>query len=132
MYKLNTRDNNKVTRSQYGRGTDFKQDFVENIGNNCYIPKNGNCFIKYKNHLSGKDFTKDYLLFSRAEQRQAKVKTSTKIQLFCKKQNNNKGCHAGFRVCPRNITERNRPLYMYKNNFLHFGNQLVLVLIKQE
>ena len=39
LYKLNTPEFKKVNRYQYGRGTDFKQDIVENIGNNCYIPK---------------------------------------------------------------------------------------------
>ena len=47
LYKLNTSEFKKVNRSQYGRSTDFKQDFVEYIGNNCYIPTSGNRFIKY-------------------------------------------------------------------------------------
>ena len=46
LYKLNKPELKKVNRSQYSRGTDFKQDFVEFIGNNCYIPTSGNCFIK--------------------------------------------------------------------------------------
>ena len=46
LYKLNTPEFKKVNRSKYGRGTDFKQDIVEYIGNNCYIPTSGNCFIK--------------------------------------------------------------------------------------
>ena len=33
LYKLNTPEIKKVNRSQYGRGTDFKQDIVEYIGN---------------------------------------------------------------------------------------------------
>ena len=35
LYKLNTPEFKKVNRSQYGRGTDFKQDIVDYIGNNC-------------------------------------------------------------------------------------------------
>ena len=35
VFKLNTPQFNKVSRSQYGKGTDFKQDIVEDIGNNC-------------------------------------------------------------------------------------------------
>ena len=46
LYKLNTPEFNKVNRSQYGRGTDFKQAIVEYAGKNCYIPTSGNCFIK--------------------------------------------------------------------------------------
>ena len=34
MYKLNTLEFKKVNRSQYARGTDFKQDVVEYIGRN--------------------------------------------------------------------------------------------------
>ena len=46
LFKLNTPEFKKVNRSQYSRGTDFKQDIVEYIGNNCYIPTSGKCFIK--------------------------------------------------------------------------------------
>ena len=46
LYKLNTPEFKKVNRSQYGRATDFKQDIVDLIGNNCYIPTSGKCFIK--------------------------------------------------------------------------------------
>ena len=51
LYKLNNPEFKKVNRSQYGRGTDFKQDIVEFIGNNCYIPTSGNCFIKCINYF---------------------------------------------------------------------------------
>ena len=46
LYKLNTPEFEKVNRSQYGGGTEFKQDIVEYIGNNCYIPTSGNCFYQ--------------------------------------------------------------------------------------
>ena len=45
LYKLNTLEFKKANRSQNGKGTNFKQDIVEYIGNNCYVPTNGNCFI---------------------------------------------------------------------------------------
>ena len=35
LYKLKTLEFRKVNRSQYARGTDFKQDIVEFIGDNC-------------------------------------------------------------------------------------------------
>ena len=41
FYKLNTLENKKVNRSQYGRGTDFERDIVENIGDSCYNPTSG-------------------------------------------------------------------------------------------
>ena len=69
LYESNTPDFNKVNRSQYGRGTDFKQDFVDIIGNNCYNPTSSNCFIKCIIHLSGQDYTEDFLTFIRTEQR---------------------------------------------------------------
>ena len=44
FYKFSTPQFNMVSRSQYGRGKDFKQDIVEYKGNKCYIPTNGKCF----------------------------------------------------------------------------------------
>ena len=61
LYKTNTPEINKVNRSQYGRGTDFKQDIVEYIGNNCYIPTSGTCFEKCINYLTKKDYTHEFL-----------------------------------------------------------------------
>ena len=61
-YKLNTLEFEKVNRPQYGRGTDFKQDIVEYIGNRCYIPTSGNCFIKCNNYVTCKDYTEDFFL----------------------------------------------------------------------
>ena len=54
LYKINTPEFKKVNRSQFGRGTDFKQDIVEYIGNNCYIPKSGKCSIKCINYFTKK------------------------------------------------------------------------------
>ena len=96
------------------------------IGNNCSFPTSGNCFIKYVNHLTGKDYTEDFLTFIRTEQRRSNVMTSARIQPFFKKHNINIGFYDGFRVCPRNITERNVALYMYKNHFcLNWKSQRV-------
>ena len=55
LYKLKTLEFKKINRSQYARGTDFKQGFVEYIGKNCYIPTSGNCFKKCNIY-----FTKNY------------------------------------------------------------------------
>ena len=43
----------------------FKKDIVEYIGNSCYIPSSGNCFIKCINYLTGNDFTEEFLTFIR-------------------------------------------------------------------
>ena len=67
LFKLNTPDINRINRSQYGRGTDFKHDIVEYTGNNCYIPLSGNCFIKCINCFTNKDYTEEFLTFFRTE-----------------------------------------------------------------
>ena len=105
LYKLNTPEFKKVNRLQYGRGTVFKHDFIEYIGNNCYVPTSGKCFIKFINYFTEKDYTEEILTFIRTEQRRSKVMTSARIQPFCRKHNINIGCYDGFRVCPRNITQ---------------------------
>ena len=117
LYKLNTPEYEKVNRSQYGRGTDFKQDIVEYIGNNCYIPTSGKCFIKCINYFTKKDFREEFLTFIRTEQRRTNVMTSARIQPFCRKNNIDIGCYDGFRVCPSNITQRNIALKTHNNHF---------------
>ena len=117
LYKLNTPEFKKVNRSQYGRGTDFKQDIVEDIGNNCYIPTSGNCFIKCINYFTKKDYTEEFLSFIRTEQRRSSVMTSARVQPSCRKHNINIGCYDGFRVCPRKITQRNIALKIHNNHF---------------
>ena len=62
LFKLNTPEFDKVNRCQNGEGTYFKQDIVEDTGNNCYVLTSGNCFIKCNNRLTGKDYT-DFLTF---------------------------------------------------------------------
>ena len=117
LYKLNTPEFKKVNRSQYGRGTDFKQDIVEYIGNNCYIPTSGNCFIKCINYFTKKDYTEEFLTFIRTEQRRSNVMTAARIQPFCRNHNIVIGCYDGFRVCPRNIAQRNIALKIHNNHF---------------
>ena len=117
MYKLNTPEFKKVNRSQYARGTDFKQNFVDYIGNNCYIPTRGNCFINCNKYFTKEDYTEDFLTFIRTEQKRFSVMTSARIQLFCRIYNINIGYYDGFRVCPRNITGRNTAIKILNNQF---------------
>ena len=42
---------------------------------------------------------------------------SARVQPFCRKHNINIGCYDGFRVCPRNITQRNTALKIHNNHF---------------
>ena len=46
---------NLVNRSRFGKGSDFKRDFVEVIGDNCYIPTSKKCFIKCISFLTGRN-----------------------------------------------------------------------------
>ena len=117
LYKLNTPEFKKVNRSQYGEGTDFKQDIVEYIGNNCYIPTSGNCFIKCINYFTQKDYTEEFLTFIRTKQRRSNVMTSARVQPFCRKHNINIGCYDGIRVCPRKITQKHIALKIHNNHF---------------
>ena len=52
IYKLDTPKFNKVNRSQYGNGCDFKHEIIEYQGNICFIPTKGYCFIKCINFLT--------------------------------------------------------------------------------
>ena len=61
VYNLKTPQFNQVNRSQYGKCTDFKQDIVEYIGNNYYIPTSGNYFLKCNIFLTQKDHTEEFL-----------------------------------------------------------------------
>ena len=118
FYKLNTPEFKKVNKSQCGRGTDFKQDIFEFIGNNCYIPTSSNCFIKCINYFTKKDYTEEFLTFMQTEQSRSNVMTSARVQPFCRKYNINIGCYDGFRVYPRNITQRNIALKIHNNHFV--------------
>ena len=126
MQKLNTPEFDKVNRSQCGRGTEFKQDNFEYTVNNCYIPTSDNCFMKCIKYFIKKDYSEEFLIFIRTEQRRSNVMTSTKIQPFCRKNNINIDYYDGFRVCPSNITERNIPLKMHKNHLCFFWKSNVI------
>ena len=43
--------------------------------------------------------------------------TSARVQPFCRKNKINIGCYDGFRVCPRNFTERNTAFKKHNNHF---------------
>ena len=63
FYKLYSPQFNRVNRSQYGNGCNFKQQIIEYHGNNCYIPSNGYCFIKFLYYLTMSDYKEQYLDF---------------------------------------------------------------------
>ena len=84
MYKLNTPDFNKVNRSRHGKGTDLKQDIVDCIRKNCFIPTSIICFLKCKFCLTGKDYAEAFLREIRPEQRRSIVTKNATIQQFSK------------------------------------------------
>ena len=60
VYKLNTHQFKVVTRSAYGRGTNYMQKIVEYHEQNCYIPTSLMCFIKCINYFTKKTTQKNF------------------------------------------------------------------------
>ena len=84
VYKLDTPQFKVVRRSAFGKGTTYMQEIVEYLGQNCYIPTSGMCFIKCINYFTKKDYTEDFLTFIRSEQRRSNVMTSARVGSFCR------------------------------------------------
>ena len=82
IYKLNTPQFNKVNRSQYGNGCDFKHEIFDYQRNDCFIPTKGYCFVKCVNYLTGEDYKEQYLDFIRSEQIRSNIVTKAHIQPF--------------------------------------------------
>ena len=117
IYKLNTPQFNKVNRSQYANGCDFKHEIIEYRGNNCYIPTKGYCFVKCINFLTGEDYKERYLDFIGNESRRSNIMTKARIQPICKANNINLGYWDGERVFPRSVKNRNSALFLFNNHF---------------
>ena len=117
IYKLDTPQFEKVNKSQYGKGCDFKHDITEYRGNNCYIPTNGYCFVKSVNFLTGGDYKEQYLNFIRNEKRRSNITTKARIQPLCQDNNNILGYNNDDRVFPRTVTNRNSALFLYNTHF---------------
>ena len=110
-YKIDTPQFNKVKRSQYGNGCDFKHEIIENRGNNCFIPTKGYCFIKCKNFLTGEDYKQQFLEFIRNEKRRSNIMTKARIQPFARANKISIGYFDGERVFPRSFTNRDSALF---------------------
>ena len=117
VYKLNTSQFNKVNRSQYGNGCDFKHEIIEYRGNNSFIPTKGNCFLKCINFLTGQDYKQLYLKFIRNEQRRSNIINKARIKQFCRANIIILGHYIENRVFPRSVTNRDSALYLYNNHF---------------
>ena len=117
VYKINTPQFNKVNRSQYGKGCDFKHEIIECRGNNCFIPIKGYCFVKCINFFTGEDYKQQYLKFIRNEKRRSNIMTMARIQPFCRAKNINLGYYNNDRIFPRTVTNRDSASYLYNNHF---------------
>ena len=117
FYKLGTPQFNKVHRSQYGNGCDFKHEIIEYQGNNCFIPTEGYCFVKYIIILTGQDYKQQYLDFIRIEQRRSNFMTMARIQPCLRKLGIDLGYYNSERMYPRTVTNRDSALFLYNNHF---------------
>ena len=117
IYKIDTPQFNKINRSQYGNGCDFKHEIIEYRGHNCFIPTEGYCFVKCINFITGQDYKQQYLEFIRNEKRRSNIMTMARIQPFCRENNINLGYYNDDRVFPRCVTNRDSALYLYNNHF---------------
>ena len=115
--KIDTPQFNKVNRSQYGNGCDFKHEYNEYRGNNCFIPTKSYCFVKCVNFLTGQDYKQKYVDVIRSEQRRSNIMTKAIIQPFCRANSINLGYYYEDRVFPRSVTNRDSALYLYNNHF---------------
>ena len=115
-YKIDTLQFNLVNRSQNGNGCDFKNEFFEYRGKNCYIPTKG-YFVKCINFETGEDYKQQNLDFIRIEKRRSKIMTRARIQTICRANNINLGYFDGTRVFARVVTDRNNALFFYNIHF---------------
>ena len=113
IYKIKTPNFNKVKRSHYGNGSDFKHEIIGYRGNNWFIPTKGFCFVKCINSVTGQDYRQHYLDFIRNEKIRSNILTMARIQPCLKKISIDLGYYDGDRVFPRTVTNRDSALYLY-------------------
>ena len=101
IYRIKTLQFNKINRSQYGNGCNFKHEIIEYRGNNCFVPTRGYCFVKCINFITVQEYKQKYLEFIRNEKRRSNILTKARIQPFCRANNINLGYFDGDGVYPR-------------------------------
>ena len=80
IYKINTPQFSKINRCEYGNGCSFDKLIIEYLGNNCFIPTKGYCFVKCIKYLTGQEYKEQYLDFIRNEKRRTNIMTMARIQ----------------------------------------------------
>ena len=114
-----------VKRSNYGKGSYYLSDIAEYYGNNCFIPTGDNCFLKFINYLTGKDYKKEYFEFIANEERRKDVMTTARVQPFVTQHGIDIGIFNGKQIKPESVKERRNCLYLHKNHFcVNWGNSL--------
>ena len=73
-------------------------------------------FIKCFNYSTKIDYTEEFLTSIRTEKYRTRVMNSAIIPPFCRKYNIDIGCFNGKKITPRNISQRNTSLFIYKNH----------------
>ena len=75
------------------------------------------CFRNCIKYFTKKDYIEEFSTFIKTEQRRLIVMTAARAQPICREHNISIGCHDGFRVCPRSITQRYTALKIHNNHF---------------
>ena len=89
--ELNTPEFKKVNMSDNRKGTEFKQDIVEFVGNICYVPTSRSCFVNCIKHLTGRNYKQMVFDYVTDEKRRSIVMTKARIQPFRFADNSNIG-----------------------------------------
>ena len=117
IYKLNTPQIDKVNRSQYGNGCDFKHEITEYRGKNCDISTKGYCFVKVFKFSTGQVYKQQYLDFIRNQKRRTNIMTMARIQPCLRKLVIDLGYYNGDTFFPRTVKNRDSALYLNNNHF---------------
>ena len=118
IYKINTPQFNLVNRSQYGNVCDFKYDFIENWGNNCFLPTKGYCSVKCINFIRSEDYKEKNRDLIRIEKKRSIFMTMARIQPCLWELSMDLGYYNNKEIWPRNITERKKALYLHNNHLV--------------
>ena len=110
---------NQIKRSNFGKGCDAFNNFLENEGKLCYIPTGNARFRKCLEFVYRKEYSNEYEEFILDSDRWKNIMTSANIQPFCRKYNINLGVYNKKRrsILPKTITERRICLLIHNNHF---------------
>ena len=73
----------KFNRAEHGRAADAFKNFLEDEGENCFIPEWKWFFLKCNNYFVKEDITKEYFEFIQSCKRSTNVMTRCRIPKIC-------------------------------------------------